>query len=589
MKNILIVCLLSFNVVSGFSCEKNGIKDNTGLINNNDSVAVNISTDKAAYSPGSQVVFKIDKDLPEGTFIIYKYLNKEIDRQTLTGNTWKWTAPMQDFTGYMVELSGNENGKDKIYGCIAVDVSSDPARFPCNGFLSEYGQKTSDEINNVMTYLNRLHMNWIQFQDWEFKHHMPLAGTPENPADSWKDIANRTNYKSTVQGYIQSAKSFNMKTLSYNMIYGALNDAAYDGVSPEWYMYEDQQHIKKQVISLPQPLFKSDIFFLDPSNTGWQDYIANKTKEAFQVYDFDGYQVDQFGNLNKNLYTYSGNLINVEATFKPFLEAMKTKMPTKRLVMNAVNQYGQELSISKSPVDFLYTEVWEPNESYKDLATIIQNNDAWSNYLKKTVLCAYMDYNLAENPGYFNTPGVLLTDAVIFSFGGAHLELGEHMLGKEYFPNSNLQMRNDLKTAMIHYYDFLTGYQNLLRDGGTFNNPSVTSTDQKIKINNWPPVMGEVSVVGKEINNRQVIHFINFANATSLQWRDADGKQPLPTTFSNCQINFQTTKKIKNIWFASPDIDGGASQNISFTQSASGTTFSLPSLQYWDMVVIEYE
>src|SRR5690242_11588719 len=123
MKNIFIVCLLSFNVVSGYSCRKNSIKDNTGLINRSDSAIVNISTDKAVYLPGSQVMFKIDKELPAGTIISYKYLNKEVYRQTLTGNTWKWTAPVQDFTGYMVELSGNDNGKNKIYGCIAVDVS----------------------------------------------------------------------------------------------------------------------------------------------------------------------------------------------------------------------------------------------------------------------------------------------------------------------------------------------------------------------------------------------------------------------------------------------------------------------------------
>ncbi len=77
-----------------------------------------------------------------------------------------------------------------------------------------------------------------------------------------------------------------------------------------------------------------------------------------------------------------------------------------------------------------------------------------------------MDYNLASSKGYFNTPGVLLTDAVIFSFGGAHLEMGDHMLCKEYFPNSNLQMKPELQAAIVHYYDFLTAYQNLLRDGG---------------------------------------------------------------------------------------------------------------------------
>jgi dextranase len=444
------------------------------------------------------------------------------------------------------------------------------------------------EMSNVMNTLNRYHMNWVQFQDWEYKHHMPLAGSVANPLANWNDIANRNNLMATVKQYIHLAHGYNMETLSYNMIYGALSDAAADGVNEQWYMYEDQQHQTKEVIHLPKPPFKSDIFFLDPSNTGWQNYIASKTKEAFAVYNFDGYQVDQFGNLNKNLYTYSGSLINVEATFKPFLEAMKTQMPGKKLVMNAVNQYGQQTSISKSPVDFLYTEVWAPNEEYKDLATIIQNNDQWSNHLKKTILCAYMNYNLAENPGYFNTPGVLLTDAVIFAFGGAHLELGEHMLGKEYFPNDNLQMRDDLKAAMVRYYDFLTGYENLLRDGGTFNNPAIISADGKMKLNNWPPATGAVSIVGKDMGQKQVIHLINFANAASFDWRDADGKQPVPTTIISPKLNFSSDKPVKKIWFASPDLDFGASRNIEFTQSGSMVTFSIPALQYWDMIVVEY-
>ncbi len=587
MKTALFVCLLCV-IVTSTSCQKKPVKDNTGLIGQHDSTAIQINTDKAMYSPGDIINFTINRALPEGTKISYKYLNNEVAQQTLSGTAWTWTAPSQDFTGYMVELSGNENGKNKLYGCIAIDVSSDAARFPRNGFLSYYGQMSQQQIHNVMANLNRLHINWVQFQDWEYKHHLPLAGTPSNPAASWKDIANRTNYKETVQGYIREAKGFNMKTLSYNMIYGALNDAAADGVNDQWYMYQDQQHQKKQVIQLPQPPFKSDIFFLDPSNTGWQNYIAAKTKEAFEVYDFDGYQVDQFGNLNKNVYTWPGNPINVEATFKPFLEAMKTQMPDKKLVMNAVNQYGQEISISKSPVDFLYTEIWAPNEGYKDLATVIQNNDAWSNHLKKSVLCAYMDYNLAEKPGYFNTPGVLLTDAIIFAFGGAHLEFGEHMLGKEYFPNDNLQMHDDLKAAMINYYDFLTAYQNLLRDGGTFNNPNVISSDGKMKLNNWPPAIGGVSIVGKEIGQKQIIHLINFANASSLEWRDPDGKQTTPQTFTNAGINIQSGNTVKKIWFASPDVNCGAAENLQFTQSGNSVTFTLPSLQYWDMIVIEY-
>ena len=102
---------------------------------------------------------------------------------------------------------------------------------------------------------------------------------------------------------------------------------------------------------------------------------------------------------------------------------MKADAPDKNLVMNAVNQYGQQ-GIAQAATDFLYTEVWSPNDNYSDLATIIQYNNSYSNNTKNTVLAAYMNYDLADNQGYFNTPGVLMTDAVIFANGGSHLELG---------------------------------------------------------------------------------------------------------------------------------------------------------------------
>lgn len=585
LKNAVFICLVAA-ICTTMSCQRGEVKDNTGLINQTDSAKVNITTDKAMYSPGDKINFTIDKKLPAGTKISYKFLNDEVQQQTLSGTSWTWTSPAKDFTGYMVELSGNENGNKKIYGCIAVDVSSDAARFPRNGFLSQYGQMSTQQIHEVMANLNRLHMNWVQFQDWEYKHHLPLAGTPENPSDSWKDIANRTNYKSTVQGYIKEAQSFNMKTLSYNLCYGALNDAAADGVSEEWYLFSDKSHKDKDVIKLAAPPFKSWIYFVNPANEDWQDYLTKKNDDLYKVYAFDGYQIDQVGNRDKKLYDYDGNEVDLAGTFNPFIKAMKAGNPQKRLVMNAVNQFGQE-GIATAPVDFLYSEVWEPNEGYSDLARIIQDNNHFSGNTKQTVLTAYMDYNLAENAGQFNTPGVLLTDAVIFAFGGAHLELGEHMLGREYFPNDNLQMPDDLKKAMINYYDFLTAYQNLLRDGGTFNNPTLTSADGKIKLNNWPPASGAVSFVGKQLGEKQIIHLINFANASSLRWRDADGKQPVPKKFEEITFNLQTDKKVQKIWLASPDINFGASQNIEFTQSGNSVKFTLPSLQYWDMIVIQ--
>jgi dextranase len=547
-----------------------------------------ISTDKAAYKPGDKISFTLNRILPATAKIRYKLLGNTIQTTPLRGTKWIWEAPAADFTGYMIEVYDTVNGHEKIYATIAIDVSSNPARFPRNAFLSTYGKLSKPYMDSVMASLNRYHMNYVQFQDWEYEHHKPLAGTVAAPEHEWKDIGSRNNYKSTVQTYISLAHSYNMLTLHYNLIYGALDNAKAEGVPDEWHLYTDDQHKNMERIPLPMPPFKSGLNIINPANKEWQKYIADNTLEAWKVYDFDGYQIDQMGDLNKPLYDYAGNPVKMGLTFEPFIKAMHGYMPGKRLVMNAVANYGQA-GIANSPVDFLYTEVWPPEDGFKQLAGTILYNDSLTNGKKRTVMPGYMDYDLAEKPGYFSTPGVVLADAVIFAFGGAHLELGDHMLGKEYFPNNHLKMHADLEAAMISYYDFATAYENLLRDGGMFNDPTVISADNKTKINNWPPQKGQVSIVGKKIGNKQVLHFINFTNANSLLWRDNKGKQAKPLTIVKPAFTFKATKAIKKIWLASPDVNGGASNNIVYKQTGNAVTFTLPSLQYWDMVIIEYK
>jgi dextranase len=56
----------------------------------------------------------------------------------------------------------------------------------------------------------------------------------------------------------------------------------------------------------------------------------------------------------------------------------------------------------------------------------------------------------------------------------------------------------------------------------------------------------------------------------------------------NTKISFSTTKTVKNVWMASPDYNDGTPQVLSFKQTGGNVVFTLPSLQYWDMVVVEY-
>ncbi|MFA5971765.1 MAG: glycoside hydrolase family 66 protein [Lentimicrobiaceae bacterium] len=549
---------------------------------------VKITTDKACYSPGSVVTFTIDKAIDGVAKVRYRHLADVVSESELTGTKWSWSAPSSDFTGYMVDIyKMNEDGTEHSYGSIAVDVSSDWTHFPRYGFLSKYPQLPETSINFVISDLARYHINGLQFYDWHYEHHKPLAGTAANPDPVWKDIANRDTYFSTVKGYIDMAHKFNIKAMFYNLAYGALSNAAADGVSDQWYMYTDASHINKDLFALPAPMFKSNIWFLDPSNTNWQQYIDNQNRDVYQALLFDGYHIDQVGNRDHTLYNYSGQEINLQSSFGSFINAMKSDQPNKYHVFNAVNQYGQQY-IAQAPVDFLYTEVWGPNDGYKDLATIINDNNTFSGNTKNTVLAAYMNYDLANSTGFFNTAGVLLTNAVIFSFGGSHLELGEHMLAKEYFPNDNLQMRGELRDAMISYYDFLVAYENLLRDGGTSNIPDISCSDFQFSINAWPPQTGKVSVSGREAGNRQVISLINFTGATSLNWRDNTGTQAVPKTYQKVRLKLNTTRSVQKIWIASPDSNNGTPVALNFSQTAGSVSFELPSLKYWDMIVVEF-
>ena len=80
-------------------------------------------------------------------------------------------------------------------------------------------------------------------------------------------------------------------------------------------------------------------------------------------------------------------------------------------------------------------------------------------------------------------------------------------------------MSEELKTAMVRYYDFLTSYQNLLRDGGTENSVSMNCTNGEMRLNSWPPQQGSVTTYAKQVGGKQVIHLLNFSQANSLSWR----------------------------------------------------------------------
>lgn len=567
----------------------------------------NISTDKCAYSPREVITFTLSVAPMAGLRVRYRHLADVVADTLLTSKIWTWTAPDLDFCGYMVEVYTTDGTTDLIYGTIAVDVSSDWKRFPRYGFVATFGSdKTTGVVRNEMTWLNRCHINAVQFQDWHYCHDWPLGGTREKPLSTYRDIANRIIYTSAVKNYISRQHQLGMKSFFYNLCFGVLDGYESRGVKEDWLVFKDKNHTTKDKHDLPDS-WKSDIYLADPSNPEWQAFLGDRNDDVYACLDFDGYQIDQLGT-RPTLYDYFGNQVNLPAGYASFIKAMKERHPQKRLIMNAVSEYGAKEIGSTGRTDCFYNEVWgcHSNNSltlaeakFTNLRNIIMNNRSYNADLQ-TVFAAYMNY-CCDN-GNFNTPGIVMTDAVMFALGGSHLELGgDHMLCREYFPYASLKMTPELEDWMTHYYDFLTAYENLLRGDWT-ENSSVNVSARGITVNKWEPVNQKITQLTRDVEGRKVIHLLNFCTQQNSQttdpayllcWHDRDGIRPWPVEHKDVYLtisNLTGMDKIRRLWVASPDYLGGAVQEITNYSFTSGSLhFTLPALQFWTMIVLEPE
>jgi dextranase len=292
--------------------------------------------------------------------------------------------------------------------------------------------------------------------------------------------------------------------------------------------------------------------------------------------EFDGWHIDQIGDIRP---AYNNEHVNVklDSAFTPFLQHIKADLKAP-LVMNAVNQYGQKNIANSDVVEFLYTEVWDPHVTFQDLVNVIRKNDEFSNHKLSTVLAAYMNYEKSDEKGVFNTPGILLADAVIFASGAAHLELGEHMLVHEYFPNDNREMSAELTNNLVRYYDFMTAYQSLLRDSR--ETVFLESINSETHLLSREPEQGKIWISQRETDDYQLVHLINFTSMKTMQWRDPQGTCPEPELLENIELDIH--QDIGDVYILTPDIEDLRPQKI----SSNNGKVVVPSLKYWTTIII---
>lgn len=195
--------------------------------------------------------------------------------------------------------------------------------------------------------------------------------------------------------------------------------------------------------------------------------------------------------------------------------------------------------------------------------------------------------------GTLDTTSVQLEDATIAASGATHIEMsqGDSMLSAPYFPDHDKQMTNTLRSWMKDYYDFITGYENLLYGPDVH---SVDSGTQFVQI-------GGVTTSGdgsgntvwtnvKKTSSDDVIHLVNLLGNNGT-WRDAGKATPPTQTSLPVKYYLGPDENPTAVRVASPDTAHGVSTSLTYTTGTDSSgryiSFTVPSLKNWDMVYID--
>ena len=557
--------------------------------------------DKARYLPGEKPVLTVtlcaEKDAQVELTVKATRLTQTVCEGTRTvllkagepvRQTFSLILPETDFTAYAVEIYVKEVDETVDTAMTAAEVASDWSRYPRYGYLTNYTAQTDAALDAAIERLNRYHITGLFFYDVLDRHDRPLAGTAEAPAATWQTLARQNASFDTVKGLIDRGHARGMNSYLYNLLFGAYQDYEAQGIAREWGLFKDANGGQQDYHGeLPGAWETQRIYLFNPANKNWQDHYLKVTKDALDVFGYDGVQTDSLGSRG-TVYDAQGNEVDLAEAYVPLLNRLHDELGT-RVIFNPVSGYGMTQALAQTDYDICYEEFWPwDGEGYKDLRdAVFRLKSQMGGADKGIVIAAYMDKD--NRRGTFNPPGILLTDAVLMASGAAHLELGDTgMLKSEYYPGGTLAIGDGLNAALQRYYSFFVAYENLLRD----NAFTLSEKQTRIGLKRIPadPEPDAVWCINREnAAGEMLLSFINLKGVSDLRWADADGAQVMPEKQTGLRVKQYVAEKPAHVYLASPD-GSGVMEEIPFLSGADVKgryiTFVLPELEIWDFVYL---
>ena len=492
---------------------------------------------------------------------------------TLTGGdqsfSFSWDPPPVSPHGYGVDLRvQTPTGAILAQASSAVDVLQRWTQMPRYGFLTDFAPGRLDAAS-TMAGLVRYHLNALQFYDWMYRHDQFL--TDQDPYDD--PLGRRLSIK-TVEALIDAAHARGIDAMPYTAVYAA--SLEFYHAHPDWSMLGADG----------KTLFFGENFlvYMDPRpDSPWTRYLFGQFDQILEKSAFDGIHLDQYGG-PKEAYDASGRPYDLAGPLAEMIDATHQHVaalrPQGAVVFNAVTNWPIE-KVAPSDEDIVYIEVWPPYTSFLDLEALIRQGQALGRG-KPVVLAAYIDPALEHN--------VRLMEAIIFANGGGHIELGEKddMLADAYFPRYG-KMSPDLAELVRRDYEFAIRYQNATgpetRDAtpeyrGRIQVGDVATEDNRDR--------GVVLPIVRTGGPATAVNLVNLLGLPSGEW-----KTPLPadpTRLGTTPVRIcGVSRAVRNVWIASPDSADLSLQAIPFKLDKDALSFQIPGLQYWDLILIQWE
>ncbi len=401
------------------------------------------------------------------------------------------------------------------------------------GFLCDF---EDDQDNGDIVWLDRMHINHVQFYDWSYRHDCLIP-----PSETFQDMMGKRISLATVRHKIEACHNLGMKALAYAPVYAA--SKPFFEEHRDWGLFDMEG----------RPLVFIGVFhYMDISDgRGWRDHILKEYGKALGLVGFDGIHMDTYG-FPKTAMDSDGHAVALDGQFGPFIDQAKDRLPGSCLVFNNVGAWPM-LRTMGHKVDAVYCELWPPMDRYCHVQQTIREALRSG---KPVVIAAYPHFMKTSDPEKALT-GALCLDFMINCNGATHLWLGEDraVVTQGYY-SDYYRLSPDQAKAIEGYQDFFTRYQDLLYDR-TLEDVSLThfggdNVEYQCLHGNCSVSFepGRLALVFRENPHLKLICLLNLETAKDDLW---NGSKDRPSPIDNVEFKVLVTSRPKSIWFSSPD------------------------------------